>query len=49
MYWKDGSPQKAREIVKCRFSLAEAAIYNLIRNEERSTAWRSRNWQLYEF
>jgi hypothetical protein len=49
MYRKDGSPQKAREIVKCRFSLAEAAIHNQISDGDSSRAWRSRNWQLYEF
>jgi hypothetical protein len=49
MYPKDGSLQKAREIVKCPFSLAVAAIYNLISSEEREREWCSRNCQLYDF
>jgi predicted GIY-YIG superfamily endonuclease len=49
MYRKDGSMQKGREIVRCSYSLAEAAIFNLITSEESSRVWRSANRFLYEF
>jgi hypothetical protein len=49
MYYKDGSRQKAREILQCSFSMAQKTLSNLISEEERSRAWQSSYCSVYDF
>jgi hypothetical protein len=49
MYYKDGSRQKAREIVCCPFSTAESALSTLIDDDTKGKAWRSVYCDRYEF
>jgi hypothetical protein len=49
MYEKDGSWQKGRETLKCSFSMAHAALSDLISDEQKFSAWESVFCIDYEF
>ena len=49
MYYKNGSPQKGRELVECRFGIAFEALTELLSERQRSSAWHSRRSNEYEF
>jgi hypothetical protein len=49
MYYKNGSPQKGRELVNCRFGIALEALTELLDEPQRTSAWQSRRSDDYEF
>jgi hypothetical protein len=48
MYKKDGSSQKAREMVQCTFSIALSALTECV-GTGGSEIWKSRQTRFYEF
>ncbi|CUT14813.1 DNAdirected RNA polymerase alpha subunit EC 2776 [Bradyrhizobium sp.] len=48
-YEKDGRAQKAREILKCAFSIAHEALLRAVGHDERSEEWQSDRVSLFEF
>jgi hypothetical protein len=49
MYWKDGSRQKAREIVQCTYSTALEALSCCITDVDRRSGWQSKRCSEYDF